>query len=715
MNYIKRIFKYVWPQWHRLIVIAVSSILIGILFPLNIVAAIPMLKVMFGQEGLRGYVNRLICSDRYGVKFRLPDTVELTDPNNPDVAFHLLVIDVAEDGLAEHAGIKPTDHIIGAGTSLIDPNQTRVWSSTLLDELAWSPEESELVIQYKRLDENSQLELFTTSVNVEKVPFYLPYIHKVIAYIPKDNTGQAKINAMVLIILLISVVTIIRCAATFAQRFTSSKVSHISITNLRQEVYEHILEMPAGYFDREKPTDAVSRLNRDITLLALGIKMIIGKGLREPAKMMGLICYALWLDWKVTLIFLLGAPLTLGTVLRLGKRIKRATKKSLISGSEMLGKLTESFNSVKVVKVYNQQPYESKAFGKINNEMLKQQLRIAKIQAGMSPLMEVVALLGACMAMYLGVRWVVSGNLDVGNFIAIIIMLGAIGQSVRTSSDIWPKVQQANAAGERVYGLFDEITETEKPNAARLPTIKESLEFRDIVFTYPGANQPVLNGLNLTVEAGHNIAIVGPNGSGKTTLVNLIPRFYDVDSGAVLIDETDVRDCTLKSLRNQIGLVTQKVVTFNDSIGANIAYGKSDATMDQVIASAKQARAHEFISQLPNGYDTIIGEQGTGLSGGQLQRIVIARAILKDPAILIFDEATSQVDAESEAKIHTAIEELMHNRTSFIIAHRFSTVLSADIIVVMDKGQIAAKGTHEELTKTCPLYQGLYETQLVRA
>jgi len=259
------------------------------------------------------------------------------------------------------------------------------------------------------------------------------------------------------------------------------------------------------------------------------------------------------------------------------------------------------------------------------------------------------------------------------------------------------------------------VFSSEKPDAIELSPLQERIEFRDVVFSYLGTNRPVLKGVNLSIQAGHNVAIVGPNGSGKTTLANLIPRFYDPDFGQVLIDGKDIRYVTLCSLRSQIGMVTQNVITFNSTIAENIAYGKPGATREEIIAAAKRAFAHEFIEPLLNDYDTMIGEQGAGLSGGQLQRIIIARAILKNPPILIFDEATSQVDADSEAKIHKAIEEIMQDRTTFIIAHRFSTVITADVIVVMDDGQIVAQGQHDELMQICPLYQSLYETQLIKA
>ena len=293
-------------------------------------------------------------------------------------------------------------------------------------------------------------------------------------------------------------------------------------------------------------------------------------------------------------------------------------------------------------------------------------------------------------------------------------MRGASAEAVGKARAGGNKIQRASDAAERVFELLDQPVETQSPDAKTLAPFKSEIQFKDIVFTYPGNTELTLRGITLTIRAGENIAIVGPNGSGKTTLACLLPRFYDPDSGQIYIDGQDIRDVTLESLRSQIGMVTQNVISFNDTVAKNIAYGKTDASSEAVVQAAKQAFAHEFIQGLPQGYDTIVGEGGSGLSGGQLQRIVIARAILKNPRILIFDEATSQVDADSESKIHKAIQEIMAHRTTLIIAHRFSTVIAADQIVVVDKGQIVAKGTHDELLLDCSLYQGLYETQLVK-
>jgi subfamily B ATP-binding cassette protein MsbA len=370
---------------------------------------------------------------------------------------------------------------------------------------------------------------------------------------------------------------------------------------------------------------------------------------------------------------------------------------------------------LKVIKVYNQQGYEHTAFEVINKRILKQLLKISKVDSATMPVMEVLGMAAGSAALIVGAHWVTQNRMDGSEFLVLLLLLGAAAEAVRKTSDIWNKIQEANAAADRVFAIMDEPVEAEKSGAFELPVLRERIEFKNVEFIYPGTDRPVLKGINLSIEAGHNIALVGPNGSGKTTLVSLLPRFYDPSRGQVLIDGRDIRDASLLSLRNQIGMVTQNVVTFNDTISANIAYGRPSAPCEEIIVAAKRAYAHEFISALPDGYDTVIGEQGTGLSGGQLQRIVIARAILKNPPILIFDEATSQVDADSESKIRQAIEGIMNNRTTFIIAHRFSTVITADVIIVMDEGKIIAQGKHYQLMQSCSLYRNLYDTQLIKA
>ncbi len=732
MDSFKRIFKYIKPQWPRIIVVVLMAIIVSILLSLSFLTVIPILKVMMTQEGLHGWIDRKACNWQYGADFDIPSIVGVAEKNQTDIANYLLVRTVEEKSLAKTAGLKTGDRIFAVDKLSLAQPAKKIFYSDLLKELA-TTNQKQVAIQLKRFDGQN---------NVEDKSITLPTIHnksyidtldlslakrikmaielKVIGWaqsgvslLPRAPTQDNRMKAIVFIILVMLIVTIIRCIAKFLQGYLAQKVVQTGISQLREDTFAHVMDVPIAYFNNERPSDIVSRLIGDTAAMGKAIKIMLGKALREPLNAAFFLGFAMWLNWQLSLIFLCAAPLTLGLAALLGKKMKRASGKSLVAQSLLLAKLQGTLAGLKVVKVYNQQEYECSSFKMINRKLLKQLLKISKVDTATMPVLEVIGMFAGSAALIAGAYWVNKGQLEAEEFMVLLLLLGSAAESIRKTSDVWNKIQQANAASERVFGIIDQPTEHDKSIATNLPPVKNKIEFRDVTFSYPDSCKPVLNHVNLTVQAGHNVAIVGPNGSGKTTLVNLLPRFYDVDAGSILIDGNDLHDFTLKSLRSQIAMVTQNVVTFNDTIAANIAYGKPGATMDEVIAAARRAFAHEFIAPLPEGYGTMIGEQGVGLSGGQLQRIIIARAILKNPAILIFDEATSQVDADSEAKIHKALEEIMRDRTTFIIAHRFSTIIGADVIAVMDKGQIVAQGQHQELILNCSLYQNLYETQLV--
>jgi ABC-type multidrug transport system fused ATPase/permease subunit len=721
-----RVFRYVWPQWHRLAVIWFSAVLIGVLFSLSFATVIPLLKVMMGEEGLHGWVDRKTCEWRYGIDFYVPDRTDLLDDASQNIAYYILVTKVDEEGQAYKAGVKPQDRIVGVGDLAPQGEGDRIPLTKLLEKLATVSDGTEVVISLKTTDESGQSQDKDLSLQALPKPddispdeykfkkrlewgfkwAVMTKTQKLIGLMPRENTRANKEKAIVFIILIMAIVTIARCTATFWQKYLAEKVVQVALAHLRKDFFSHVMYMPVGYFSTEGTSDTISRLLGDTATSGKGVKILLGKALREPMKALCCLIGAMIISWQLTLIFMCAAPLTIGLLALFGKKIKKATRKALVTSALMLGKVQGTMNALRVVKVYNRQQQEVGTFSLINRTFLRRALRISKVQAATGPLMEVLGMFAGSAALLIGAH-------EPSSFFGLLLLLGTSAESIRKASDVWNKIQEANAASERVFTVIDTLPEVEEPNAPKLPEFQRELEFRNIVFTYPGSDEPVLRGINLTVKAGTTIAVVGPNGSGKTTLINLIPRFYDPDSGVILIDGYDIRRSTLKSLRAQIGMVTQNVVTFNDTIAANIAYGNPDASIEQIIAAAKKSFCHEFIEPLPDGYDTVIGEHGSGFSGGQLQRIVIARAIVKNPAILIFDEAMSQIDADSESKIQQALSELMTGRTCFIIAHRFSTVVSADRIVVMDKGRIIAQGKHEELIEDCSLYKNLYETQLI--
>ena len=723
MGAFSRVLKYVWPQWFRLVGIVVSVLFIAVLFAGSFATVIPLLKVMMGRESIHSWVDRQICGWRYDINFYVPEAVDLDNENTIDNANNILITNIKMDKIAYNAGLRREDKI----TEIVLPGDTEESDITdranILKGLANAPDNSEVKIFIKRPSQSStspedidETIILATGETDGTLKLKIDAAKWIIGFVPAEQGRYSKEQAVVWIIIGMGIITVIRCIARFNQQYLADKVVAVSIARLREDTFAHAMDMPIGFFVKQGSSDTISRLIGDISGTGAGIKILFGKALREPAKAMACLGAAVLISWQLVLIFLGCAPITLWFAAILGKRIKKYTKKTLASNAEMLEKLTGTIHSLRVVKVFNQQENELSSYKQINKKLLRQILHTVKIDSATGPIMEVIGMFAGSAALLVGVHWITKqyNNMEPEHFFGLLILLGTSAESIRKASDVVNKIQQANAAAERVFAVLDEPVEYEKPGAIELSPLQNTIVFKDIVFTYPGSDKPVLNGVNLTVQAGHNVAVVGSNGSGKTTLINLLPRFYNPDSGAIFLDGQNILDGTLKSLRDQMAMVTQNVVTFHDTVANNIAYGRPEATMEEIIDAAKRSYAHEFIEPLPKGYDTVIGEHGAGLSGGQLQRIVIARAILKNPSILIFDEATSQVDARSEAMIQDAIEEIMKNRTSFVIAHRFSTVVSADTIVVMDEGRIIAQGSHSELMETCSLYKSLYENQLMQ-
>jgi subfamily B ATP-binding cassette protein MsbA len=700
MRSLLRLKPYVLRQWPRLIVIVISAILTSILMMGTIATVGPLLKVMMNEEGLHSWANRTLTTYRYGVDFLIHD---------PNAANFLTVASLKHKSAID---LRPGDNIRSA--SLPSGAETAASSSAMLDILAFAPGNVRITMRVAHIssDSNSLIQK-NVSFITPKLPSYYPLLRRILNIIPPDN-GGSKERVILLIILSMIVVTFARCLFRFLQDYFGDKVSQTCIAGLREDTFNHTLTMPVGFFASQGSSDTVSRMVQDTGSIGGGLKVLLTKALREPVTALAMLYGAFYISPKLTLIFLCSAPLTVLAVSNFGKKMKRATKKSLANWAKVLGKLEETIIALKIVKIYNRQKYEHSRFQERNRKLLKNQIRIAKVDAATDPMMEALGMIAISGGMVYGAHWVFTNNMSATSFFLLLAYMGGCAEAIRRASDVWNRVQQANAAAERVFAVVDEPCEHESAGCTVLVPFRDRIEFRNIVFTYPGADRPVLKGIDLTVTAGQNIAIVGPNGSGKTTLVNLLPRFYDPTSGTILIDGCDISKVSLASLRHQMAMVTQNVLTFNDTVAANISYGKPDATREEIIEAAKRSYAHEFIAPLPDGYDTIIGEQGSGLSGGQLQRIIIARAILKNPPIMIFDEAMSQIDADSEAKIHKALDEFMKNRTAFVIAHRFSTVIKADVIVVVQDGKIIAKGKHDRLVNECPLYNSLYQTQLLK-
>jgi subfamily B ATP-binding cassette protein MsbA len=486
-----------------------------------------------------------------------------------------------------------------------------------------------------------------------------------------------------------------------------------AVTDLRNALYEHILKQSFAFLGRSTTGSLMSHITTDVEKIQAAVSELAGDLLKEGLTILGYLVLLFYYDWWLATLSLFGMPLVLHPLLRLGQRLRASNETSLRRWKDISEILQETISGFRVVKAFGMEGFEFARFRRAAARLLNVNMRITRTTAILPPLMEGVGGLALIGALYYG-SWSISKNhLTTGSFVAFLTALFAMYTPIKRLSRVNATLQAALAAGHRVLEVLDRHDEVpQRADAQPLSRMSEGIEYREVGFRYADGHGAILRNVSFVAHAGEVVAIVGTSGSGKTTLVNLLPRFYDATDGSVLIDGRDVRDVTLDSLRSQIGLVTQETVLFNDTVRANIAYGMDDVDEARVEAAARAAFAHDFILDLPRRYDTVIGERGSRLSGGQKQRIAIARAILKDPPILILDEATSALDAGSERLVQSALANLMRGRTTLVIAHRLATVRDADRIVVLDGGEVREVGRHDELLRQAGgLYWRLHELQ----
>ena len=499
---------------------------------------------------------------------------------------------------------------------------------------------------------------------------------------------------------------------SYGQAYLMSYVGNRVVAEIRQQLFGQFLRLSLAFHHKHSSGRLVARVINDVNEMANAIPNVIKDLFQQGLTFLALTSVAFYQNWKLATALILVIPVSTYAIVKIGKRLRKLATRGQESMGDMASTLKEAFAGIRIVKAYGGEDVEQQRFARGNTAYLRAVMKSAQLAALTSPLLEVIGIGGIAFIVWYGGVLVIDGQMKPGEFFSFLAAMVLAYAPVRKLAGANVLVQRAIAAADRVFEMLDKEHEfVHDRGRAELPAISRSLEFHNVSFRYEGSDEPAIEHIRLTVEFGEVVALVGKSGSGKSTLMSLVPRFHDPSEGRILIDGQDIRDVTLTSLRAQIAIVSQETVLFDETVRANIAYGRPEASEEEIIQAARAGYAWEFIEELPEGLDTMIGENGVNLSGGQRQRLAIARALLRNPPLLILDEATSALDTESERKIQAALAELMKNRTTLVIAHRLSTVQHADRIVVLDEGRMVEVGIHHELLRRNGMYTRLYQTQ----
>lgn len=731
-----RACRYLWPHRRLVLISVVCALVVGAAFTGGMSTMLPILRVLIQGDTVSAWLDRQGVADRMGVKLvEDPELVQISQ--------------VGAKSPAQDAGITPLQQI----SYVTLPPDTALTSLSIPADVyarASVPLAPTLQEDDRRLHASAVLAVITDPVlpavqihllgvdapkrvTLNPLPTHLALGQNLANRLPADP-----VMSIAAVFGLLTALSLFGNFVRFFQEYLSEKAAVLAVTDIRRQLYDHAMHLPLGYFSVRGTSDANSRMVQDATALFDGFRTVLGKAIQEPIKIAMTFGLALYLSWKLTLFIVLFTPIMFLLIDKFGRKMRRASRRMLQSASRMMGQLEGSMAGVRAVKAASAERIERRKYTSILNELNHEQFKMSKIDAMSDPIIESLTLILAGVIILVSAYMVLkTHSLDAGTFIMVMACLAGMADSLRKISRVNSALQKSNAGAQRVFEMLSSPVETRRAlssplqlpasprqefglsevvgQSRKLPPISREVRFENVNFYYPGSTVPAVADLDLVVPRGQSVAVVGRNGSGKTTLLGLLTRFYDPTTGRVMIDGVDVRQATLRSLRGQIAVVSQDSVVFPGTIMENIAYGYTLNRIDRqrVEEAARRAFAHEFILEKPKGYDTVLGEHGAQLSGGQKQRLCIARAIYRQSPILILDEATSQIDAESEHFIQQAIESLMKERTTFVIAHRFSTILSADRIIVLERGRIIGQGKHEELLTNCPIYGQLYERQLV--